>query len=265
MSTFAEQLLANALNKEDKATTEEHPETEDEDDIEIPQGISLEDLNESDIDDDDGDILIEQRITVNNETALKRITENVKENDLPFSETLVVTSEEPLDLYDVHDDLARENAFYNQALAAVKVGIKEYEKAGLTFLCPATFHAPMLKSDAYMLAAHKRELEEATAKKDSLDEQRQRELLMLQKQVKAEEQQLLKKKSASMEKDKLLKRKRKDGPVEEMVLDEDFDIEADKKEKKEKYKRPKNGKPQQKKKAKGTYRPGKAKRNAARK
>ncbi|KAI9008811.1 eukaryotic rRNA processing protein EBP2-domain-containing protein [Phycomyces nitens] len=217
MSTFAELLLANALTKAPKIATEKQAETvveeeeeeeEEEEDIEISRGISLEDLNESDIDDDDGDILIEQHITVNNEAALKRIVENVREKDLPFSETLVVTSEEPLDLYDVHDDLARENAFYNQALAAVKVGMKEYEKAGLTFLCPATFHAPMLKSDAHMLAAHKRELEEAAAKKDSLNEQRQRELLMLQKQVKAEEQQLLKKKSALVEKDKLLKRSR---------------------------------------------------------
>ncbi|KAI7864920.1 eukaryotic rRNA processing [Spinellus fusiger] len=265
MSSYAEQLLANALlsgqSSEDKSETEDTHVSEEEEDIEFPFGISLEDLDESDINDDDGDLIVEQHITVNNEAALKRIKGNLEQNDMPFSETLVVTSQASLVLHDIHDDLAREQAFHDQALEAVKTGMKVYAEAGMTFLCPATFHAPMLKSNALTLKINKQTLEKAASRKDTLDPKAQRELEMLSKKVQLEQKHLVNKHANAMENQKLLKRKRKDISADDIILD---DVETEEADRKEKRKEKHRGKAAPLKKKKGVYRPGKSKRQSAR-
>lgn len=136
--------------------------------------VSLEDLDASDIDDEDGDLILEQKVTVNNEVeyrsnpfqyhsrqlytncllvfqaALKRITEEFKLKDLPWIETMAVTSTEPIELEDVHDDLKRELAFYQQALEAANIGREKVKAAGIPFTRPDDYFAEMVKSDEHM-------------------------------------------------------------------------------------------------------------------
>jgi hypothetical protein len=84
------------------------------------------------------------------QAALKRITEEFKLKDLPWIETMAVTSSQPIELEDVHDDLNRELAFYQQALEAAKIGREKVKAAGIPFSRPDDFFAEMVKSDEHM-------------------------------------------------------------------------------------------------------------------
>jgi hypothetical protein len=53
----------------------------------------------------------------------------------PWTETLIVTSELPTEVPNVHDDLNRELAFYNQALAAAKAGMLQLIDDRCPFRC----------------------------------------------------------------------------------------------------------------------------------
>ncbi|KAI8645234.1 eukaryotic rRNA processing [Parasitella parasitica] len=177
-----------------------------------PVWIRLEDLDEDDIDDEYGDMVIEQRILVNNEDALERITDDIRLKNMPWIETLTVTSEEPVQVADVYDDLLREEAFYKQALNAALVGRKLAEEAGVAFFRPENFIAPMLKDDKQMEAVRQRLIAEA---KDG-DEDALRRLQIFNKEQK---------KAKSNERIKLLSRKRKDGA--EVTLDDEFNVDLE--------------------------------------
>lgn len=68
---------------------------------------------------------------------------------------------------DVNDDLARELAFYNQAVEGTKLAFEKLQSMGLPFLRPADYYAEMVKTDSHMekvkgrLLAEKRRIEEA--------------------------------------------------------------------------------------------------------
>ncbi|KAL7320522.1 hypothetical protein PS15m_000407 [Mucor circinelloides] len=196
-------------------TTEKHETsnstTAEEEDAE-PAWIRLEDLEEEDIDDEFGDMVIQQKLLVNNEDALERITEDIKLNDMPWVETLTVTSKEPIQVADVFDDLLREEAFYKQALEAALVGKKLAEEAGAAFFRPDNFIAPMLKDDKQMEAVRQRLIAEA---KDG-DEDALRRLHIFNKEQK---------KAKTNERAKLLQRKRKDGA--EVTLDDEFNVDLE--------------------------------------
>jgi rRNA-processing protein EBP2 len=116
---------------------------------------------------------------------------------MPWSETLAVTSNEPLKVADVFDDLLREEAFYNQALEAAKMGRELAKEEGIPFLRPENFIATMLKDDKQMDAVRKRLLEEA---KDG-DEDALRRLQIFnkeQKKIKTNEREKLLKRSKSI-------------------------------------------------------------------
>jgi rRNA-processing protein EBP2 len=84
-----------------------------------------------------------------------RITEGFKLKDLPWIETMTVTSSKPIEV-DVEDDMARELAFYQQALEAVQIGRELIKKAGVDFARPEDYYAEMLKSDEHMAKVKKR-------------------------------------------------------------------------------------------------------------
>lgn len=87
---------------------------------------------------------------------------------------------------DVNDDLARELAFYTQALEGTKQAFEKLQSMGLPFLRPADYYAEMVKTDNHMekvkgrLLAEKRKMEEA-------DERRKaREAKRLAKEIQAQ-------------------------------------------------------------------------------
>jgi rRNA-processing protein EBP2 len=163
---------------------------------------------------------------------LERITDDIKLKDMPFIETMVVTSKEPIQVADVFDDLLREEAFYKQALEAAYIGRDLVLEAGAPFFRPDNFIAPMLKDDKQMEAVRQRLIAEA---KDG-DEEALRRLHIFNKEQK---------KAKTNERAKLLQRskmcfllltsvimlmlpfilEKKDGA--EVTLDDEFNVDLD--------------------------------------
>lgn len=87
---------------------------------------------------------------------------------------------------DVNDDLARELAFYNQALEGTRKAFEKLQAMGLPFLRPSDYYAEMVKTDSHMekvkgrLLAEKRRIEEAEERKKA------REAKKLAKEVQAQ-------------------------------------------------------------------------------
>jgi len=55
-----------------------------------------------------------------------------------------------LELENVHDDLKREVAFYNQTLASVRFARDRLKRENIAYKRPEDYFAEMLKSDAHM-------------------------------------------------------------------------------------------------------------------
>ncbi|GLT49267.1 hypothetical protein SLA2020_228360 [Shorea laevis] len=87
---------------------------------------------------------------------------------------------------DANDDLARELAFYTQALEGTRQAFEKLQSMGLPFLRPSDYYAEMVKTDAHMekvkgrLLAEKKKIEEAEERKKA------REAKRLAKEIQAE-------------------------------------------------------------------------------
>ncbi|KAL1507076.1 hypothetical protein AB1Y20_007937 [Prymnesium parvum] len=76
--------------------------------------------------------------------------------DAAWLESLAVTASAPLPLDDAEDDLKRELAFYNQALAAVKEAQQRFVRLGVPHVRPDDYFAEMVKSDNHMIKVKRR-------------------------------------------------------------------------------------------------------------
>jgi len=118
----------------------------------------------------------QQTFIYNKEGMLAKM-EEVGLAALPWPETMEV-GEVDLNLEDVHDDLAREMAFYQNILAGVKIGRAKLKEANIPYQRPEDFFAEMIKSDAHMdkikdkLIFEKKKMEAFEARKQR-EEQRQ--------------------------------------------------------------------------------------------
>ncbi|KAI9263290.1 hypothetical protein BDA99DRAFT_509841 [Phascolomyces articulosus] len=169
-------------------------------------GYRLEDLGDSDIDDEDGDLIAEQHITIYNKAALIRIRDDLNIEDVAPFDCLSITADAPVRIGDVFDDLSREQAFYDQALDAARKVKKQAEEQDAPFLPPSTDNSITLRD-----ARHSRNTQAA---KKSL------------KKIKADKE--IEQTEQMMDKGKLLSRKRKDkGGFDGFTLDEDFDMDMD--------------------------------------
>lgn len=190
------------MREAERAEDDEDDEEEDEDDI------PLSDL-ESVASEDKGDIIPHQRLTINNTTALTAALNRIQlpYSKLAFSEYQAVTTDEPVEIADVEDDLNRELAFYKQSLSAVKEARSRLKKEGAPFSRPADYFAEMVKSDEHMGKIKQKLIDEAAGKKASAEARKQRDLKKFGKQVQvAKMQERSKEKRETMEKINLLKR-----------------------------------------------------------
>ncbi|CAO3663538.1 unnamed protein product [Rhizopus stolonifer] len=116
--------------------------------------VEEEELGEEKADEEDIEQTQQQpravRDKINDEAAMIRITEQFKLKDLPWIETMTITSSEPVVVEDSTDDMARELAFYQQALEAAKLGRELVKKANVEFSRPDNYFAEMVKSDEHM-------------------------------------------------------------------------------------------------------------------
>jgi rRNA-processing protein EBP2 len=187
---------------------------DDDDEDEIAEGeddeddIALSDI-ESLASEDKGDIIPHQRLTINNTAALTAALNRIQlpYSKLAFSEYQSVTTEEPVEIEDVEDDLTRELEFYKQALSAAKDARSRLKKEGTGFSRPADYFAEMVKSDEHMGKIKQKLIDEAAGKKASAEARKQRDLKKFGKQVQtAKMQDRAKEKKDTIEKINLLKR-----------------------------------------------------------
>jgi rRNA-processing protein EBP2 len=87
---------------------------------------------------------------VYNRGGLVAAAEELKARGLPWVERLDVASAAKVAVADVHDDLSREVAFYEMALAAVKEGRERLKAVGVGWKRPEDFFCEMVKSDTHM-------------------------------------------------------------------------------------------------------------------
>ncbi|KAI0998646.1 hypothetical protein K3495_g9550 [Podosphaera aphanis] len=197
----------------------------DEDEEDIPVS-DLDDLE----DEDKEDLIPHQRLTINNtlalNAALKRISLPISK--LPFSEHQSITTSEPVSIPDISDDLNRELAFYAQCLSAVKVARQKLKEEGVPFSRPTDYFAEMVKADEQMLKIKAKLIDEAASKKASAEARKQRDLKKFGKQVQvAKLQERDKERKQTLDKIKLLKRKRQGAEAENSNEADMFDVAVD--------------------------------------
>ncbi|ORY98139.1 eukaryotic rRNA processing protein EBP2-domain-containing protein [Syncephalastrum racemosum] len=186
------------------------------------------------------------RAMYRDDAAMEKLIEKIRLKDLPFIETMTVTSSKPTLVEDPEDDMKRELAFYQQALEAAHIGRAKIIEAGVPFSRPDDYFAEMVKSDEHMAKVRQRLLNQNARIKASEDAKRQRDLKKFGKKVQVQRQlERQKEKSETLDKIKQLKRKRKEGGAD-LTLDDDFDVALDankaKKAKKEEKKQPQKSK-----------------------
>ncbi|KAF2213893.1 hypothetical protein CERZMDRAFT_120664 [Cercospora zeae-maydis SCOH1-5] len=198
------------LSDESESESEiENDAAEDDEDDEGEEDIPLSDL-ESLASEDKEDVVPHQRLTINNTAALARSLKSIAlPADLPFSAVQAITSEEPVAITDVEDDLSRELAFYRQSLNAVAAARTKLKAEGVPFSRPTDYFAEMVKSEEQMGKVRAKLLDQEARKKASSDARRQRDLKKFGKQVQiAKLQERQKEKTATLDRIQTLKRKR---------------------------------------------------------
>ncbi|PNS18922.1 hypothetical protein CAC42_6017 [Sphaceloma murrayae] len=194
---------------------------EDEDEEDIP----LSDI-ESLASEDKEDVVPHQRLTINNTAALTRAYKSIAlPSSLPFSAVQAVTSATPIEIKDVEDDLSRELAFYKQSLEAVTQARALLKKEGVPFSRPADYFAEMIKSDEHMGKIKKKLIDDAAGKKAAAEARKQRDLKKFGKQVQvAKLQERDKTKRETLDKIKMLKKKRSGASIGNANEDDRFDV-----------------------------------------
>jgi rRNA-processing protein EBP2 len=202
------------LREAERADDDDVEAADDDNEDEVAEGEDDEDdIPLSDIEslasEDNGDIIPHQRLTINNTAALTAALNRIQlpYSKLAFSEYQSVTTDEPVEIEDVEDDLTRELAFYKQCLSAAKDARSRLKKEGTGFSRPADYFAEMVKSDEHMGKIKQKLIDEAAGKKASAEARKQRDLKKFGKQVQtAKMQDRAKEKKDTIEKINLLKR-----------------------------------------------------------
>ncbi|KAG8631412.1 hypothetical protein KVT40_000552 [Elsinoe batatas] len=217
MSTPSAKTNGHGLNRD-----AEEEDNEDEDDDE---DIPLSDI-ESLASDEKEDVVPHQRLTINNTAALTKAYKSIAlPASLPFSATQAVVSSAATTIADIEDDLGRELAFYKQSLEAVTQARSLLKKEGVLFSRPADYFAEMVKSDEHMGKIKKKLVDDAASKKAAAEARKQRDLKKFGKQVQiAKLQERDKAKKETLDKIKMLKKKRSGASIGNANEDDMFDV-----------------------------------------
>ncbi|ORX44581.1 eukaryotic rRNA processing [Hesseltinella vesiculosa] len=214
-------MAANTLSKKAKrhaarkAAEEEKPEgteqqeqivqDEQENDESVASDQEVEDASASDQEEE------ETPYQPKNDTdGMLRLLDRIK-LDLPWIETMDITSSKPIEIDAEKEgeelDMARELAFYQQALEAARLARDKFKKLNIPFSRPDDYFAEMIKSDEHMAKVRQRLLDESAKQKASEEARRQRQLKKFGKKVQVEKQlERQKQKTQMLDKIKLLKR-----------------------------------------------------------
>jgi rRNA-processing protein EBP2 len=199
----------------------EEAEEEEAEDSDIP----LSDVSVSDLD-SDTDHLPYQKLTTNNALALTASLARISlPHTLPFSETFLISTPEPIAILDIHDDLTRELTFYKQALSAANEGRARILAEGGQFSRPVDYFAEMLKDDEHMGKIRQKLLDEAAEKRAAQEARKQRDLKRFGKKVQvAKLQERERGKREMLERVKIFKRRRQDVETEATTEADMFNV-----------------------------------------
>ncbi|CAH8337808.1 unnamed protein product [Eruca vesicaria subsp. sativa] len=107
--------------------------------------------------------------------------------DVEWTHKLTVEIDQGQEAVDVNDDLAREMAFYTQALEGTRQVFGKLQEMGLPFLRPADYYAEMVKSDTHMekvkskLLYEKKQMEETEERRKARDNKKMAKEVQSQK------------------------------------------------------------------------------------
>jgi rRNA-processing protein EBP2 len=87
---------------------------------------------------------------------------------------------------DVNDDLARELAFYTQALEGTRQAFEKLQSMGLPFLRPSDYYAEMVKTDSHMGKVKSRLLSEKKKIEEAEERRKAREAKRLSKEIQSQ-------------------------------------------------------------------------------
>ncbi|XP_019461332.1 PREDICTED: probable rRNA-processing protein EBP2 homolog [Lupinus angustifolius] len=179
------------------------------------------------------------KIAVNNRGALlDKLGDIIWPENVEWTHKLAIDIDQEQEV-DVNDDLARELAFYTQALEGTKQAFDKIQSTGQPFLRPPDYYAEMVKTDTHMvkvkgrLLAEKRKMEEA-------DERRKaRESKKLAKEIQAQKtKERAKQKKEDIESVKQWRKQRQKSGFASGGNDAEFNFEDGKVFERSKKKRP---------------------------
>ncbi|URE01910.1 Eukaryotic rRNA processing protein EBP2 [Musa troglodytarum] len=142
---------------------------------------------------------------------------------------------------DVNDDLARELAFYTQALDGTRQAFEKLQSMGIPFLRPPDYYAEMVKSDAHMLKVKGKLLVEKKKIEDAEERKKAREAKKLAKEVQAQKtKERAKRKKEDIESVKRWRKQRQQSGFAR-GKDEELDLSPDEEKSFEKSKKRRTG------------------------
>jgi rRNA-processing protein EBP2 len=121
----------------------------------------------------------------NSEALLDKLEDIAWPKKIDWTQKLTINHQQA-EKIDVNDDLAREMAFYTQALDSTRVAISKFEKLGVSFLRPQDYYAEMVKSDSHMLKIKDKLLFEKKKIEEAEERRKMRENKKISKQVQAQ-------------------------------------------------------------------------------
>ncbi|KAL6761298.1 eukaryotic rRNA processing protein EBP2-domain-containing protein, partial [Haematococcus lacustris] len=141
--------------------------------------------------------------------------------DVAWEETQAITHDDPKQVEDADDDIARELAFYTQALSAAQQAIVRFQGSSTPWLRPADYYAEMVKTDQHMAKVKEQLMYEQRSIEQAEERRKQREAKQYSKQVQADKQKErnASKKRAISDVSKLRKQRVKSGFAGELDYD----------------------------------------------
>ena len=172
------------------------------------------DVEESDSENDSGEeaqAKPSDKAIYNKEAILEKLEDIAWPKNVDWMHNLTIEHDQG-EKVDVNDDLARELAFYTQALDGTRQAFEKLQSMKVRFLRPTDYYAEMVKTDAHMhkikgrLLSEKRRIEEAEERKKA------REAKKIAKEVQAEKnKQRAKEKKEQIESVKKWRKQRQQG------------------------------------------------------
>ncbi|CAL9086963.1 unnamed protein product, partial [Musa textilis] len=142
---------------------------------------------------------------------------------------------------DVNDDLARELAFYTQALGGTRQAFEKLQAMGIPFLRPPDYYAEMVKSDSHMLKVKGKLLVEKKKIEEAEERKKAREAKKLAKEVQAQKtKERAKRKKEDVESVKRWRKQRQQSGFARGI-DEELDLPLDEEKGIEKSKKRRTG------------------------